>query len=1045
MNSLPAPPEMDAHQRILSLAALFDGEFSIDWLQELSGDKPLLILEALDLDNKKKWLQSERPGFYIFIDPQRQIDLKTFLPAEKMEGFLCKITEILLNEAPEGPEKNRILAKSLLKIDNDVIGCRRLLAEGTIMRKQYRLHEALGYYNKAIEDLGRLKGKEADRLLLEATIEYSKVSMTETDSTLAVSTIRKALKRAKARDLIPYRALLKMHLAKHEWLRSDLESAMINFEEGSALAGEIDDERFQRSIHLLSAFFAFWLGRFREALNYYEKFAPEIDHIPRVGFPLLVRPVPGACLVFCGAISQGLGMVRTAINNARKSNNTFVTCYAESSMACIYNEIGRFNEALEFFESSLEKTENGRHFYIRLGNFLGIAYANLKLGKTERAVAALQQFQELNRHAQIYFSEFPAIMDLCWSMEQGELPLLDGFCLKQEISNSMRNPNVFVKGMGYRYKALIKKRAGELSREVIREYNNALEWLEISGNKISIAKIKLELAVEYLEMGDEEHARTVAGPPISFLLTVNRNLIPKELLYLEKEMQSNQDMLKDIFRLSQELVTIRDNRELAGRIISTANRFTGAERGAIFLVEKDSERVVLRASKNLTPEDVASPGFAPSMKIIAETIHASEGRVIEFESPAEKDSSAGDFVCSCICVPMILKNDSFGVLYHDNLVFRSAFKESDMEMLDYFAALAAIAIDNAQVYTALEEMVEKQEEQKQYYKEQYLEVKSFENIVGKSPAIKKVFHHIESVAETDATVLILGETGVGKELVARAIHRNSPRKANPFIRVNCSAFSENLISSELFGHEKGSFTGAFKRSAGRFELADGGTLFLDEIGDIPPEVQVRLLRVLQSGEFERVGGNETLKSDFRLLAATNRDLEKEVQSGQFRQDLYFRLNVFPIHVPPLRDRKEDISLLAYHFLNIISKKLGKTIETISKNDLEKFMAYNWPGNIRELENIIERGVILSSGANLQIPDSGFKAPDKRVYSVGVTHEENERTHILRVLQKTAGKVAGTDGAAEILNIHPNTLRYRMKKLGIKKSDHMFITNPVHRN
>jgi transcriptional regulator with GAF, ATPase, and Fis domain len=282
-------------------------------------------------------------------------------------------------------------------------------------------------------------------------------------------------------------------------------------------------------------------------------------------------------------------------------------------------------------------------------------------------------------------------------------------------------------------------------------------------------------------------------------------------------------------------------------------------------------------------------------------------------------------------------------------------------------------------------------------------------------------------------VLILGETGVGKELVARAIHHHSHRKDRPFIRVHCSALPESLIASELFGHERGAFTGAVGRRIGRFELADGGTLFLDEIGELPQGIQVLLLRVLQSKEFERVGGSDTLRSDFRLIAATNADLEGKVKEHQFRADLFYRLNVFPIRVPPLRNRKMDIPLLADFFLKNYTTKLKKSVRHVRDEDLRRLLDYDWPGNVRELENIVERGVLLSSEGYLTVAELGIGRPQDVSRNAPVTLKENERQHILQALQKTNWKVRGPGGAAELLDIHPSTLAFRMEKLGIRPS------------
>ena len=310
---------------------------------------------------------------------------------------------------------------------------------------------------------------------------------------------------------------------------------------------------------------------------------------------------------------------------------------------------------------------------------------------------------------------------------------------------------------------------------------------------------------------------------------------------------------------------------------------------------------------------------------------------------------------------------------------------------------------------------------------------SGDEIVAASPAMKKVLQNIQQVASTDSTVLIIGETGTGKEVIARAIHSQSSRKNKVMVKVNCAGLPAGLIESELFGHEKGSFTGALARKVGRFELANRGTIFLDEIGDLPLELQAKLLRVLQEGEFDRVGGTQTLKADVRVIAATNRDLEKAIREEKYRMDLYFRLNVFPLELPPLRERRGDIELLARRFTLKFAQKLGKRIEEISPKAMEALLAYPWPGNVRELENIIERGVILCQGSQLEAGEwlpkpLAFSLPSSRI----TTLEEREREHILKALEHTGWKVSGNGGAAVLLGLKPTTLEARMKKLGIRR-------------
>ena len=315
----------------------------------------------------------------------------------------------------------------------------------------------------------------------------------------------------------------------------------------------------------------------------------------------------------------------------------------------------------------------------------------------------------------------------------------------------------------------------------------------------------------------------------------------------------------------------------------------------------------------------------------------------------------------------------------------------------------------------------------------------FREIVGKSPGLKRLLDQLALVASTESTVLVLGETGTGKELVARAIHDRSPRRERPLVKVNCAALPRELVESELFGHEKGAFTGATQQRRGRFELADGGTLFLDEVGELPLEAQAKLLRVLQEQEFERVGGTRALRTDVRLIAATNRDLGSRAAAGAFRPDLFYRLNVFPVTVPPLRERREDILPLVSHFLAKAARKLGKSFEGVAPAFLERAMAYDWPGNVRELENAVERAAILARGPVLEATEpfeitapARSDRPSPAPMPPAGTLEDVERAHIQRVLGETHWVIEGKQGAAALLGLNPSTLRGRMRKLGIRK-------------
>jgi formate hydrogenlyase transcriptional activator len=387
---------------------------------------------------------------------------------------------------------------------------------------------------------------------------------------------------------------------------------------------------------------------------------------------------------------------------------------------------------------------------------------------------------------------------------------------------------------------------------------------------------------------------------------------------------------------------------------------------------------------------------------------------------------------SLCALPLVIRGRSVGALTVASLT-KGRYTQSDADFLIDVAQQIAIAVDNMRSHEETEALKARFEAEKVYLQEEIKTEHNFEEIIGQSAPVRELLRKIEQVAPTEATVLIHGETGTGKELIARAVHDRSRRKGRPLVKVNCGSIPSGLVESELFGHEKGAFTGATQRRIGRFELANGGTIFLDEVTELPIDTQVKLLRVLQEGEFERVGSSQTLKVDVRVIAATNRDLQEVVRSGMFRADLYYRLNVFPLEVPPLRERKDDIPLLVNFFLGRFGKKLGKEIHGVPQKAMASLTSYSWPGNIRELQNVVERAVVLASGPIVNVDDSMMRGDDGAQVSPVETLENVERNHILRALNETAWVIHGKKGAAEILGINPSTLRSRMEKLGIKRT------------
>ena len=517
-----------------------------------------------------------------------------------------------------------------------------------------------------------------------------------------------------------------------------------------------------------------------------------------------------------------------------------------------------------------------------------------------------------------------------------------------------------------------------------------------------------------------------------------------------------QEQLKLLLDLTNSVVSTLDLRELLRNMSGNLRRVMRCDFVGVGLPDAESSRHLrlyaldfpdsrgFMREEILIPIEGTPPGMAfktgePFVGMIRDICH-----MFPDAPPLAEGLTAGGVL------PLASRGRVHGVL----LLGRrdeNEFSRDDVKFLMQVASQVAIAVENALAYSKIAELKEKLTQEKLYLEDEIRTELNFEEIVGKSAVLRRVLKQVATVAPTDSTVLIYGETGTGKELVARAIHNLSSRLSNSFVKLNCAAIPTGLLESELFGHEKGAFTGAIAQRIGRFELANRGTVFLDEIGEIPLELQPKLLRVLQEREFERLGSSRTLTTDARLIAATNRDLASMVEEQKFRSDLFYRLNVFPVRVPPLRERPEDIPLLVRHFTEQCARRMNKKIETISTETLKQMRQYHWPGNIRELQNVIERAVILSAGPVLNVPLSEFQSrpalaavegngkPEKRLkFSTGNdirnVLEETERKYILSVLSQTDWVVAGPNGAAARLGMKRSTLQLRIRKLGLSREN-----------
>ena len=435
-----------------------------------------------------------------------------------------------------------------------------------------------------------------------------------------------------------------------------------------------------------------------------------------------------------------------------------------------------------------------------------------------------------------------------------------------------------------------------------------------------------------------------------------------------------------------------------------------------------------------------SPNNSPGGKAFRErtSLIFSRDELLEFEAEIAKNFLSEGLQTLC-CVPLFRPKGALGVLVLGS-TRPEAFQQEDLALLNQVAAQLAIAMENHRAAAEIETLRQRLAEEKKYLEGEIRSEGRFTEFVGDSPPLQKVLDQVATVAPSNATVLILGETGTGKELVARAVHRMSRRREAPFIKLNCAAIPTGLLESELFGHERGAFTGAVSQKVGRMELANGGTLFLDEVGEIPLDLQPKLLRVLQDQEFERLGSNRTIKVDLRLVAATNRDLPQRMAQNEFRSDLFYRLSVFPIRMPPLRERREDIPQLVRYYVRKFALRMERHIETIPKETIKALMEWSWPGNVRELENLMERSVILSTGSALHVPLLELRPEPRPAVALSDgpdnTLDNAERQHIIRVLAETGGVLSGPGGAATRLGLKRTTLQSKMQRLKITRKDYL---------
>jgi transcriptional regulator with GAF, ATPase, and Fis domain/tetratricopeptide (TPR) repeat protein len=829
-------------------------------------------------------------------------------------------------------------------------------------------------------------------------------------------------------------ALTRLHLGRLFYFAEQRDQAMAMFADGKAGAEALGDDDILMQASEFIGLYYFIQGRFLEAISYFEQAAQSFeseqhDRVINPSGPLWLS----YCAAFLGQFHRAIGTLDYYRRLAVEGSDRSLATTLRAALGIILLGIRKNREAHFHLSGAYQEartTQNALAGYFATG---GLTFHHYMEGRLPEALELMKKNAEDGEASGLirqYAS--PIVIETLFELHRNGLHFSEKLTYLNEFQRIMREPNIHLRGVALRLKAFEDMEKGGAVEAITADLERSEAYLIQSGDPVQLGKTRLEVARLRLRAGDSEQARLIAEKAredfgsyvdIFFPDDLRPLLAVKSDLGLHRETETH--LLGMFGEVIQELSPSADFDNLLSRTVKATNRFFGAERGGIFWFRRDGKAKgpVLRGPCNLSATDVASPEFKANLALVFKAFYENRPQVLRREDFELNPSR----VKAMMGVPFALEGRVRGVLYHDNSYVRDCFDSFDAAQLSHMAQWLTRYIDH--IFAFSSRMAEKAADQMGH-----LESAEGTDIITRNPAMKHLLDQADRIAASVSTVLISGETGTGKELLARRIHQMSERKTRPLVIIDPTAIPENLVESELFGYEKGAFTGADRQKKGRLELAHTGTLFIDEIGEIPKSIQVKLLRAIQEKTMVRIGGAKTIHSHFRLIAATNRDLAEEVAAGRFRDDLYYRLNVIPMTMPPLRERKEDIVVLADHFLERYAIKYKREKCRITPEQAAMLNAYDWPGNIRELQNVIERAILLSVDGTLclDLPSAGHARGGSHPFDDLPSLDELQRRYIRYILQKTGGKISGTGGASEILNMKRTSLYNRMNRLGMRQ-------------
>lgn len=1025
----------EERRKIALLITLLPPPVSIDMLCDISRCPPVKILQMTERLTKIKYLsrhEQKGVGHYVVSDSETASQFLKAIPEKELFDTAKQAVEGISSSMPDAPQRWLHIAHIHHVSGLPVTQYKEVIKAGHYCRERHLEKDAATYYTLALKALTKADlDDEEQRCYIDAAIGVC----TCNNNAISPATQKTYLQRAVSFHTMDEDAARKIQLitlmARALTRLGQYQEATQEFENAWRIAEQNDlPQSVRLQIALANAEFLFWQGMIEKAIQCYESVIDSREELPGDIETLKMCATQAWVYGIAGQSARGLGLAEAIRNKSKELGSKDLELFATLMMVCILVDARRMDEAQRYLDEVFAAPQFFLNDYLLWpgnGKRAFIAYWN-----GDYDLAFEYQHQAYTHSVALGFVHHrgPDNLELMLALEARGL-VHPQWNFENEVKRLLVWPDIYMKGVALRFRALQSIQKGASAPSAKSDLESSIALLTRAGARIERSHAQVLLAKMLLQENDTDGALELLQPAWDTLSKVNEALFPKDLRkHLPHAAQSTL-WVDSLVKVDNAIGLLRERKQLLSEIIKQAMRIVNAERGIVFLKKDGLPEIA--ATRNIETETIAAQAFSDAMATISLVMN--EGHECYRGAGRASGLDSRAMVNEFACFPIRRKAEIMGSIYLDCRISHLLLSDDELALLRIISNQAAIALENLETYEDINEQKEMLAAEANYYRNIMGADSSMKAMIGQSKPFKKILHLIDRVAASDTTVMITGETGVGKDLAARAIHEASLCSNGPFIAVNLMSLSSELLASELFGHEKGAFTGATQRRKGRFELAAGGTLFLDDIDACSLDIQARLLRVLETREFERVGGSETLITRFRLIAASNQDIETLVEKGLFRSDFYFRLNVFPIKLPPLRMRKEDIPLLAQHFLDRFGQKHGKPHLTISKNTMERLLNYPWPGNIRELGHLMERAVLLSHGPVLDIPLLGSTAgsvenPARRRMP---TLDEMEAAHILEALAMCGGKVSGPGGAGELLKVKPTTLYSKMKRLGLHRT------------